>query len=355
MIIEARGVRKSYGANQVLDGVDLEVAEGTVCALLGPNGAGKTTMIRILSTLTRADAGEIRIAGHDVRRAPAAVRGVISLTGQYAAVDEEQTGRENLVMLGRLMHLGRSAARERADRLLEQFDLVDAAGRRAKTYSGGMRRRLDLAMSLVGEPRVIFLDEPTTGLDPTSRTTMWDAVAQLVRGGTTILLTTQYLEEADRLADRIVLIDRGTVVASGTADALKTQVGGERLDLHFDRRAELDRAAALLTGVADVERLVLGVASDGSAAHLRAVLDRLGAAGIAVARVDGHRPTLDDVFRTLTTVPTHPVGSASSASYHPPGPSLGAGWAPPADSHPPGNQRPAVRGARSGLTEGVQR
>ena len=301
MIIEAIGVRKTYGGTAVLDGVDLRVGEGTVCALLGPNGAGKTTMVRILSTLIRADAGEIRIAGHDVRRAPAAVRRVISLTGQYAAVDEEQTGRENLVMVGRLVHLGRAAARRRATELLERFDLVDAADRRVKTYSGGMRRRLDLGMSLVGQPRVIFLDEPTTGLDPTSRETMWDAVTELVRGGTTILLTTQYLAEADRLADRIVLIDQGRVTASGTADALKAEVGGARLDLHFAERAELDRAAALLPGLIDADRLVLGVASDGSAGHIREVLNRLATTGIEIDRVDQHRPTLDDVFRATTS------------------------------------------------------
>ena len=306
MIIEALGVRKTYGSTAVLDGVDLRVEEGTVCALLGPNGAGKTTVVRILSTLSRADAGDIRIAGHDVRRDPAAVRGVISLTGQYAAVDEEQTGRENLVMVGRLMHLGRATARRRAADLLERFDLVEAADRRVRTYSGGMRRRLDLGMSLVGAPRVIFLDEPTTGLDPSGRVAVWDAVAELVRAGTTILLTTQYLEEADRLADRVVLIDRGRVTAAGTADALKAQVGGERLDLHFADRTALDRAAGLVEGVVDAERPVLGVASDGSAAHLRQVLDRLAGAGVEVARVDAHRPTLDDVFRALTTAP--PVG-----------------------------------------------
>jgi ABC-2 type transport system ATP-binding protein len=303
MIIEALGVRKTYGSTAVLDGVDLRVEQGTVCALLGPNGAGKTTMVHILSTLVRADAGDIRIAGHDVRRDPAAVREVISLTGQFAAVDEEQTGRENLVMAGRLMHLGRTAARRRAAELLERFDLVEAADRRTRTYSGGMRRRLDLGMSLVGSPQVIFLDEPTTGLDPSGRVAVWDAVAELVRTGTTILLTTQYLEEADRLADRIVLIDHGRVAAEGTADALKTQVGGERLDLHFADRAGLDRAARLVGGVADAERPVLGVASDGSAAHLRHVLDRLAGAGVEVARVDAHRPTLDDVFRTLTAAP----------------------------------------------------
>ncbi len=244
------------------------------------------------------------MAGHDVVREPAKVRSAISLTGQYAAVDDEQTGRENLAMVGRLMHLGRARARRRGAELLERFDLVDAADRRVKTYSGGMRRRLDLAMSLVAMPRVIFLDEPTTGLDPASRTTMWDAVGELVRSGTTIVLTTQYLEEADRLADRIVLIAGGTVAASGTADVLKSQVGGDRLEIWFDGPDALARATQVLGSVGalpDLERLVLGVPSDGSAAHLHRVLDELRAAGVPVARVSSHRPTLDDVFLTLTT------------------------------------------------------
>jgi ABC-2 type transport system ATP-binding protein len=300
MIVEATGLRKAFGSTVVLDGIDLQVEEGTVFALLGPNGAGKTTTIRILATLTRPDGGQVTVAGHDVVREPFKVRGVISLTGQYVAVDKEQTGRENLVMIGRLMHLGRAAARSRALDLLERFDLTGAMDRRVKDYSGGMRRRLDLAMSLVAQPRVIFLDEPTTGLDPASRTTMWDSINELVRGGTTIVLTTQYLEEADRLADRIVLIDRGTVVAAGTADTLKAQVGGDRLDLRFDTAADLVRAGALFDGLSDPDQLTLSLPSDGGAAHLHRVLDDLRAAGIPVARVSSHRPTLDDVFMTLT-------------------------------------------------------
>jgi ABC-2 type transport system ATP-binding protein len=299
MIVEAVGLTKSFGAVRVLDGVDLEVAEGSVLALLGPNGAGKTTAVRILTTLVRPDAGTVRVAGFDVVRAPAAVRAVISLTGQQAAVDDEQSGRENLVMAGRLMHLGRAAARRRADDLLERFDLVAARDRRTRAWSGGMRRRLDLAMSLVAAPRVIFLDEPTTGLDPASRATMWDAVAELVRGGTTIVLTTQYLEEADRLADRVVLLHGGRVAASGTPEELKAAVGGDRLDLAFDDPLALARAADLFPGaVADGDRL--GVPSDGSAAHLHRVLDDLRAAGVPVRRVTSHRPTLDDVFLAVT-------------------------------------------------------
>ncbi|MEV8442891.1 ATP-binding cassette domain-containing protein [Actinosynnema sp. NPDC051121] len=300
MIVEATGLRKAYGSTAVLDGIDLEVAEGSVFALLGPNGAGKTTTIRILSTLSRPDGGELRVAGFDVVREPAAVRGVISVTGQYAAVDAEQTGRENLVMVGRLMHLGRRGAKARAAALLERFDLVGAADRRVKTYSGGMRRRLDLAMSLVARPKVIFLDEPTTGLDPASRTTMWDAIRDLVRTGTTIFLTTQYLEEADRLADRIMVLDKGKVAAQGTADDLKARVGGDRLDLRFTSAAALDLAAVMLGGFADHERLGLSVPSDGTAAHLHAVLDDLRAAAVVPAQVSSHRPTLDDVFLALT-------------------------------------------------------
>ncbi|MFE2752192.1 ATP-binding cassette domain-containing protein [Actinosynnema sp. NPDC059335] len=300
MIVEVTGLRKRYGPTPVLDGMDLEVAEGSVFALLGPNGAGKTTTVRILSTLTRPDAGTVRVAGFDVVREPARVRGAISLTGQYAAVDAEQTGRENLVMVGRLLHLGRSGAAGRADALLERFDLVDAADRRVRTYSGGMRRRLDLAMSLVGTPKVIFLDEPTTGLDPASRTTMWDAIRDLVRSGTTIFLTTQYLEEADRLADRIMVLAGGKVAAEGTADDLKARVGGDRLDLGFGSVAALDAAAARLGGFPDRDRLVLSVPSDGTAAHLHHVLDDLRAAAVPPDRVSSHRPTLDDVFLALT-------------------------------------------------------
>ena len=298
MIVEAVGLRKSFGPTVVLEGVDLRVDEGSVLALLGPNGAGKTTIVRILTTLTRPDAGHATIAGYDVVREPSKVRGVISLTGQSAAVDDNQTGRENLTMIGRLMHLGRSPARQRADELLEQFGLTGAMNRRVKTYSGGMSRRLDLAMSLIARPRVIFLDEPTTGLDPASRLTMWEAIGELVRDGTTILLTTQYLEEADRLADRIVLLDQGRITASGTADALKTQIGGERIELYFADPADALKAAGLVGGLAD--GLVLNLPSDGSAAHLHAVLDDLRARGPQPDRVSSHRPTLDDVFLTLT-------------------------------------------------------
>ncbi|TCC09990.1 ATP-binding cassette domain-containing protein [Kribbella soli] len=298
MIVEATGLKKSYGATEVLTGVDLSVAEGSVLALLGPNGAGKTTTVRILTTLTRPDSGTATIAGYDVLREPARVRGVISLTGQFAAVDENQTGRENLVMVGRLMHLGRRTARRRTTELLEQFGLTDAMDRRVKTYSGGMRRKLDLAMSLIAHPQVIFLDEPTNGLDPASRSAMWDAIVELVRDGTTILLTTQYLEEADRLADRIVLLDQGRIVASGTADALKTQIGGERIELRFTDEVQLLKAAGVLSGV--VDQLVLNVPSDGTAAHLHQVLDVLRDNGLTPERVSSHRPTLDDVFLALT-------------------------------------------------------
>jgi ABC-2 type transport system ATP-binding protein len=300
VIVEVTGLRKAYGTNVVLDGIDLHVPEGSVYALLGPNGAGKTTTVRILTTLAQPDAGKVLVAGHDVVREPAKVRAEISLTGQHSAVDNEQTGRENLVMVGQLMHLGRAAARRRADELLERFDLLDAMDRRVKTYSGGMLRRLDLAMSLLAEPRVIFLDEPTTGLDPASRTTMWDAIKDLVRGGTTIVLTTQYLEEADRLADWIVLIDKGHVSASGTADSLKAQIGGERLELIFDDETGVLRAFELLNGTADHERRMLSIPSDGSAAHVHQVLNNLYTAGIPVARVSSHRPTLDDVFMSVT-------------------------------------------------------
>jgi ABC-2 type transport system ATP-binding protein len=294
----------------VLDGVDLAAAEGTVLALLGPNGAGKTTTVRVLSTLTRPDGGRATIAGHDVLRDPVGVRGVISLTGQYAALDDRQTGRENLVMLGRLAHLGRVTARRRADELLERLDLAGDADRRVGQWSGGMRRRLDLAMSLISAPKVVFLDEPTTGLDPVSRATTWDAIGELVATGTTLVLTTQYLEEADRLADRIVLIDAGRVTAQGTPDDLKARVGGERLVVHLADPADRFRAVAALGTAAaddgsDPQRVEL--ASDGSAEHLRLVLDRLRDAGVALSRVSAHRPTLDDAFLALTARTPQPA------------------------------------------------
>ncbi|MGW6931742.1 ATP-binding cassette domain-containing protein [Lentzea sp. NPDC054927] len=300
MIIETDGLTKRYGSQTVLRGLDLKVAEGSVLALLGPNGAGKTTAIRILSTLTRPDGGSARVCGFDVVSAASSVRGAISLTGQYAAVDEEQTGRENLVMIARLRRFARGSARARAVELLERFDLVDAADRRVRTYSGGMRRRLDLAMSLVAQPRLLFLDEPTTGLDPVSRTTMWNAIGDLVRDGVTIFLTTQYLEEADRLADRIVVLHNGDVVADGTADALKNSVGGTRLDLYFGSAEDASRAQAVVGGV--VDESMLSVPSDGSATHLHQALDDLLAARVSVLRVSTHRPTLDDVFTSLTAV-----------------------------------------------------
>ncbi|MGC5009818.1 ATP-binding cassette domain-containing protein [Streptosporangium sp. DT93] len=317
MIVEVTGLYKAFGSTRVLEGVDLHVEEGTVLALLGPNGAGKTTAVRILTTLSRPDRGSVRIAGYDVVREPARVRGVISLTGQSVAVDDQQTGRENLVMIGRLMHLGIPAARRRATELLERFGLVDAMNRRVRTYSGGMRRRLDLAMSLVSQPRVIFLDEPTTGLDPASRTTMWDAVRDLVSAGTTIVLTTQYLEEADRLADRIVLIDGGRVAASGTADALKSQVGGDRLVLRFAAEADTARAAALFGVPRGTDPLALGVPSDGGAGHLHRVLDDLRAAGVPPVTVSSHRPTLDDVFLSLTATTADATTATTDAGRSP--------------------------------------
>jgi ABC-2 type transport system ATP-binding protein len=265
--------------------------------LLGPNGAGKTTTVRILSTLAKGDGGRATVCGHDVATEPARVRSKISLTGQSAAVDEMLTARENLLLMGRLRHLRRRAARRRTAELLEQFDLVEAASRRVATYSGGMRRRLDLAMSLVSDPPVLFLDEPTTGLDPRSRRDVWDAVQRLTASGVTVLLTTQYLEEADRLADRIAVLDGGRVVADGTAQELKARVGSETVELFFGDMATLGDAAVVLDGArVDLERLSLSVAGDGSAATVKALLDRVD----GVDRLDLHRPTLDEAFLALT-------------------------------------------------------
>ncbi|MFF0740873.1 ATP-binding cassette domain-containing protein [Streptomyces sp. NPDC004111] len=299
----ATGLTKSYGATPVLRGVGLAVPAGQVFALLGPNGAGKTTTVRILATLTTADSGTARVAGHDVgtREGRRAARRRISLTGQFAAVDEAQTGRENLRMTGRLAGLGRAAARARAGELLDRFSLTDAADRLVRTYSGGMRRRLDLAASLVTDPSVLFLDEPTTGLDPRSRQELWQMVRELSGRGTTVFLTTQYLEEADRLADRIALIDGGRIVAEGTAAELKSHVSGHRLDLTLASRAAHDRVAAL--GIAthqDPAALLVGIPTDGTAAHVRSLLDALDPDGADIASFALHTATLDDVFLALT-------------------------------------------------------
>jgi ABC-2 type transport system ATP-binding protein len=301
--IEATGLEKSYGAVSVLTGVDLRVERGSVFALLGPNGAGKTTTVRILATLTPPDAGQARVAGFDVVRDRHRVRRSISLTGQYAAVDELQTGEENLRMMGRLARLPRAQARRRARELLDQFDLADAGRRRVATYSGGMRRRLDLAASLVGRPSVIFLDEPTTGLDPRGRQAMWGVITGLAGSGVTVFLTTQYLEEADRLADRIALIDGGRVVAEGTAAELKQKVADQRLELELADAAAFDEVARSVGGRAvasDPGHLTIGVATDGSAAHVRALLDEVDPDHRAVRRFAMHTATLDDVFLALT-------------------------------------------------------
>ena len=298
-------LQKSFGETPVLDNVDLTIAEGTIFALLGPNGAGKTTIVRILSTLIPADSGDVQVAGHDVGDDPDGVRASIGVTGQFSAVDELLTGRENLQLMADLNHLGRAAGRARVDELLVRFDLVDAAGRPVSTYSGGMRRRLDLAMTLIGSPRVVFLDEPTTGLDPRSRRQMWDDIRELAASGVTILLTTQYLDEADELADRIAVLDRGRIVAEGTSDELKRRIPGGHVRLRFTDPPALRAAAALFDGAApDDERLVLRVPGNGDVASLRLLLARLDDAGIAVDELSIHSPDLDDVFFAVTGQPT---------------------------------------------------
>jgi ABC-2 type transport system ATP-binding protein len=306
LAIEATGLEKSYGTLRVLDGVDLGVARGGVFALLGPNGAGKTTAVRILATLVRADAGRARVAGFDVVADRRQVRRHIGLTGQFAAVDDLQTGEENLRMMGRLAGLPGREARHRATELLERFDLAEAGRRTVATWSGGMRRRLDLAAGLVGRPSVVFLDEPSTGLDPRSRQAVWEVVTELTGSGVTVFLTTQYLEEADRLADRVAVLDGGRVVADGTPARLKEQVAGQRLDLVLADAAAFEEVARLLDGrVArrDRGRLTIGVATDGSAAQVRALLDEVDPARWAVDRFAVHRATLDDVFLALTGHP----------------------------------------------------
>jgi ABC-2 type transport system ATP-binding protein len=304
--VEATGLTKSYGRVRVLDGVELRVAAGSVFALLGPNGAGKTTTVRILSTLTGADGGRARVAGFDVRRERHRVRRSISLTGQYAALDEQQTGAENLRMMARLSGVSRAEARRRAAELLARFDLAEAGDRRVATYSGGMRRRLDLAAGLVGTPVVVFLDEPTTGLDPRSRQAMWDVITGLAGGGVTVFLTTQYLEEADRLADRIAVVDAGRVVAEGTPGELKARLGGQRLDLTLADAAafgDITRYLGERVAYRDPERRLVGVPTDGSAAQVRALLDELDPSRRAVASFRVHGATLDDVFLALTGRP----------------------------------------------------
>jgi ABC-2 type transport system ATP-binding protein len=299
--ISITALRKSFGSHLVLDGVDLEVAEGTTFALLGPNGAGKTTMVNILSTLIGADGGEVRVAGHDLAAEPDAVRAAIGVTGQFSAVDNLLTGQENLQLMADLNHLPREEGRRRIADLLDRFDLVESAGRMVATYSGGMKRRLDLAMTLVGDPRIVFLDEPTTGLDPRGRRTMWDIVRGLVADGITIFLTTQYLEEADELAGRIALLDDGQIVAHGTPAELKRLVPGGHIRLVFGDPEQLERAAQRLGEARrDPDALALDVPTDGDVASLRAVLDGLAATSVEIAGLSLHTPDLDDVFLSLT-------------------------------------------------------
>ncbi|HEY0165510.1 MAG TPA: ATP-binding cassette domain-containing protein [Jatrophihabitans sp.] len=317
-VITASGLVKTYGKLRALDGLDLAVPEGTILGLLGPNGAGKTTAVRVLTTLLEPDEGSAQVAGIDIAKNPGQVRAKLGLSGQYAAVDEYLTGFENLDMVGRLYGLGRAPSKQRARELLAQFDLEEAGDRPVKTYSGGMRRRLDLAGALVARPPVLFLDEPTTGLDPRSRTDMWEVIVELVKGGTTLLLTTQYLEEADRLADNILVIDHGRAIAEGTADSLKAQVGGERVEIVLVRREDLPAARALMTELAGVpvevqehsRRIVAPVS--GGASLLMEALRRLDASGIAVLDVALRRPTLDDVFLSLTGHPSEEDAEAAA-------------------------------------------
>jgi ABC-2 type transport system ATP-binding protein len=315
-VIEAHGLRKRYGDHEAVAGVDLAVPAGRILGVLGPNGAGKSTTVRMLTTMTRPDGGSGRVAGLDILRDAPAVRRIIGVTGQDASVDELLTGTQNLVLLGELSKLSRRAAKARAAELLERFELTDAAGRMVKTYSGGMRRRLDLAASLVARPPVLFLDEPTTGLDPSSRQRMWDVIRELVAGGTTLLLTTQYLDEADALADRISVIDRGTVIAEGTARELKARIGGEHLEvtLTAPHPYAVDALAPLAAGPVQASdggrRLTAPIEARGGVAT--AVIRALDAAGVTVDDVEVHRPSLDDVFFALTGRPAEPAEPAGS-------------------------------------------
>ncbi|MEV0900766.1 ATP-binding cassette domain-containing protein [Actinoplanes sp. NPDC049802] len=300
-MIAVTGLRKSFGERTVLDGIDLNVPEGTTFSLLGPNGAGKTTTVRILSTVIGFDGGHAAVAGHDLARAPDRVRAAIGVTGQFSAVDDLLTGTENLQLMADLHRLGRADRQRRVTELLDRFDLGAAAGQVASTYSGGMRRRLDLAMTLIGDPRVIFLDEPTTGLDPRSRRMMWQTIRDLVAGGVTVFLTTQYLEEADQLADRIAVLDQGRVVAEGTPEQLKRGVPGGHVRLRFADAAALTAAVGVLPGAApDEEALTVQVPGDGGVPALRRLLDRLDTAGVTVESLSVHTPDLDDVFLALT-------------------------------------------------------
>ena len=321
--ILAEGLEKRFGETHALRGLDLAVAEGTILAVLGPNGAGKTTAVRILTTLTKPDAGRAEVAGFDPVRRPDEVRRRIGLTGQYAAVDDLLTGAENLEMIGRLYHLPKADARKRAADLLERFDLVDAGKRIVKTYSGGMRRRLDLAASLVASPPILFLDEPTTGLDPRSRLGMWDLIAELVAGGTTLLLTTQYLEEADRLAQQVAVVDHGRVIARGTPEELKRQVGGERLDVTLTQGSDLGAAARALEALGagpvqiDEARRHLSVPVEVASGLISRVVLALAERGVRLDEAALHRPTLDDVFLTLTGHAAEESGEASADAATP--------------------------------------
>ncbi|MFI1712200.1 ATP-binding cassette domain-containing protein [Streptomyces litmocidini] len=312
--ISAVGLRKSYGDKTVLDGIDLHVPAGSVFALLGPNGAGKTTAVKILSTLITADGGQVRVGGHDLTTEAQAVRAAIGVTGQFSAVDGLITGEENMLLMADLHHLSRQEGRRVAAELLRRFDLTEAAKKPASTYSGGMKRRLDIAMTLVGAPRIIFLDEPTTGLDPRSRHTMWGIIRELVTGGVTVFLTTQYLEEADQLADRIAVLNGGKIAAEGTAEELKRLIPGGHVRLRFTDPTAYRTAAAALTGAArDDEALALQLPSDGSQRELRSVLDWLDSTGVEADELTVHTPDLDDVFFALTATTPVPAPSEESA------------------------------------------